>query len=182
MQLDLILKIAAHSERAVQRLHSIASFAQYAAKNKNCIIDMHVHCEQFVGCTIYKSFELFHCSKLDEFGHTLPAIIMPSGRKDWYYCGKRHREDCDECGHILPAVIDSNGSKDWYYCGKRHREDCDELGYILPAAIHTNGYKAWIYNGLIHREDCDERGRRLPAVIYADGRKQWYHYGKKINA
>ncbi|RTK93560.1 MAG: hypothetical protein EKK64_09890 [Neisseriaceae bacterium] len=50
-------------------------------------------------------------SKKDE-----PAIIYPSGTKEWYFYGKLHRLEG-------PAIIHQNGDKEWWYHGKRHRNN-----------------------------------------------------------
>jgi hypothetical protein len=41
--------------------------------------------------------------------------VWPSGNKEWFLNGKKHREDG-------PAVERANGAKEWWLNGKRHRE------------------------------------------------------------
>ena len=83
---------------------------------------------------------------------------LPSGTKEWYKDGKRHREDG-------PAVEWESGYKEWYLEGKLHREDG-------PAIEDPNGTKSWYLDGLAHREDG-------PAKEWPDGEKHWFKDGKR---
>lgn len=108
-----------------------------------------------------------------------PAVIYPSGRKEWYVNGelvhllsasgdqefykqgRLHREDG-------PAVICANDTKKWYIDGKLHREDG-------PAITYPSGHKEYYKQGLLHREDG-------PAIIYADDTKDYYLNGQEVAA
>lgn len=61
-----------------------------------------------------------------------PAIIHPSGDKEWYLNGELHREDG-------PAVENTDGHKEWFINGKRHREDG-------PAVEHGGLASVWYLN------------------------------------
>jgi hypothetical protein len=65
--------------------------------------------------------------------------VWPSGNKEWFLNGKKHREDG-------PAVERANGAKEWWLNGKQHREDG-------PAIEYYDGYKAWFLNGQQLTED-----------------------------
>ena len=87
-----------------------------------------------------------------------PACEYPSGAKDWYHNGKRHRIGA-------PAYISSDGEiEEWFVNGKRHRTDG-------PASV-TQYCQQWCVNGELHRVDG-------PAIEWTDGTKCWYVEGKR---
>jgi glycine/D-amino acid oxidase-like deaminating enzyme len=88
-----------------------------------------------------------------------PALILPSGREEWYRHGKLHRDDG-------PAVVHANGSVKWYRHGRRHREGA-------PACVYVNGTEKWYRDGLRHRDDG-------PAATYPDERRIWFRDGVKV--
>ena len=60
-------------------------------------------------------------------------VEWPSGTKEWFKDGKRHRENSH-------AVEYSNGTKYWYKEGDPHREDG-------PAVEYSDGVKNWYLEG-----------------------------------
>jgi len=108
--------------------------------------------------------------------HILPhgLVEYPSGKKEWFMNGQRHREDG-------PAIEHVNGRKEWYLHGKLHRIDgpaIDDGGNTFwylngqrhnpngPAIELADGYKSWWLNDLRHREDG-------PAIEDTNGMKSW---------
>ena len=108
-----------------------------------------------INCHIYKLFDKRHRD------NDLPAIIYPSGGKEWYQYGKCHRDE------DKPAVIYADGIKLWYKNGERHRDG------NKPAVIDADGTKEWWQLGERHR-DGDK-----PAIIRDKGPKEWYQHGKQ---
>ncbi|RTK95490.1 MAG: hypothetical protein EKK64_06625 [Neisseriaceae bacterium] len=105
-----------------------------------------------------KKIQILHKNKLHNTNG--PAVIYKNGREEWYFEGKRHREDG-------PAV-DSENIKIWYKKGLRHREND-------PALIKDN-LKVWYERGLKHRTSP------LPAVEYyieneKVSRAEWWNHG-----
>ena len=86
--------------------------------------------------------------------------IGPSGTREWYLNGKRHREDG-------PAMEYADGGREWYLNGERHREDG------LPAVEYSDGHREWWVNGKRHREDG-------PAYEGYGGDKNWYLNDKEM--
>ena len=86
--------------------------------------------------------------------------VWPSGNKEWFLNGKRHREDG-------PAVEWANGHKEWHLNGKLHREDG-------PAVEYASGDKEWYLNDKLHREDG-------PAVEWANGTKEWWLNDEEVD-
>jgi hypothetical protein len=91
-----------------------------------------------------------------------PAVIYPSGTKQWRLNGLIHREegpctlckDCQSgnfelCSKPGPAIVRADGSKDWYLNGKLHRE-------AGPAIVHPNGRKEWWLNNKIVNKQAVE--------------------------
>jgi hypothetical protein len=81
----------------------------------------------------------------------VPAVDWYNGDKEWWWFGKRHRQDrhrlkldskCDPNG---PAVEWSNGTKEWWLDGNQHRADG-------PAVEYAYGGKEWWINGVCHRQ------------------------------
>ena len=89
----------------------------------------------------------------------LPAFESPSGAKEWYQNGKRHRDNG-------PAIEYADGSKFWYQNDKRHRDG------DLPAVEYSNGTKFWYQNDKRHRDGG------LPAVEGVNGIKEWWVNGE----
>jgi len=79
-------------------------------------------------------------------------VVRSDGTKEWYFNGKRHREDG-------PAVEHPSGAKAWFLKGKRHRKDG-------PAVEFPNGTKEWWIKGEKIREDR-RRTKHLPQEISA---------------
>jgi len=85
-------------------------------------------------------------------------VEWPSGTKEWFKDGKRHRENSH-------AVEYSNGTKYWYKEGNLHREDG-------PAIEWIDGQKEWYKDDERHREDG-------PAIEWSNGTKEWWLEGKR---
>jgi len=88
------------------------------------------------------------------------TVKVDEDKTEWYFNGKRHREDG-------PAIERADGAKEWYLNGKLHREDG-------PAVRCANGTISWWINGKLHKEDG-------PAVIWADGGKEWRLHGLRLS-
>ena len=67
-----------------------------------------------------------------------PAVIFPSGRKEWYRNGLRHRTDG-------PAIVHANGGQEWWHNGQPHRVNG-------PAIEWENGHKEWWINDVPYTE------------------------------
>ena len=79
-----------------------------------------------------------------------PAIIHPSGTKEWFVNNKRHRDDG-------PAIEWASGGREWYVNDKRHREDG-------PAIKLSDGTIEWHVNGVKKTQDEVEGQKRTPHV------------------
>jgi hypothetical protein len=89
-----------------------------------------------------------------------PALVhQPSGTKEWYLNGKRHRK-------ILPAIVFEDGGLEFWLNGLRHN-------IKNPAVAYANGHKEWWVNGKLHREDG-------PAVIYTNGKSEFWEDGQLL--
>ena len=104
----------------------------------------------------------------------------PTGRRDWYVAGVRHREDGPAVelpngtrkwyqGGALhrpkgPAVEFPDGTRVWYRGGQRHRDGG-------PAVEAYGGHTQWHRNGRPHREDG-------PAIESPAGTRYWYREGR----
>lgn len=80
--------------------------------------------------------------------------------KEWYFNGKRHREDG-------PAVNYANGYKEWYFNGKLHRKDG-------PAIEFLDGSKSWYLNGKkLTQEQFNKQTKQSceGKVVEIDGKK-----------
>jgi hypothetical protein len=86
-------------------------------------------------------------------------IIDADGNKEWWFNGKRHREDG-------PAVEWVNGHKEWWLNGNLHREGG-------PAIERASGSKQWWLVGNLHREDG-------PAVEGINGSCEWWLNGNHL--
>ena len=95
-----------------------------------------------------------------------PAVVFPSGYKEWWINGKLHREDGPAV--VTPDDGKGNGRKEWWINGKIHRENA-------PAVEYTDGSQEWWINGKIHREDG-------PAIEYVDGTKEWWLYDRRYGS
>ncbi len=150
----------------------------------------------------YKIVEIVHRS------NDLPAVIYPSGKKEWWANGNIHRD-------TGPAIIEANGAQIWVRRNVIHRDD------DLPAIIEANGARVWYQYGVIRRNYVSSasalslnddfvgqaiisaslydppsivgadgtqvwckfplihRAGDLPAMIYSDGTMKWYIEGKR---
>jgi len=94
-----------------------------------------------------KEFELTNCYvafKKNDLLHRdndLPALIFPSGSKEWYQNNLLHRDN------DLPALIFPNGEMRWHQNDLLHRDN------DLPAVIYADGTKRWYQNGTCIREE-----------------------------
>ena len=90
--------------------------------------------DNFVDVTMDEDGYIYHKDangkKHNPYG---PAVIYPSGGKDYFIHGVLHRTDG-------PAVMYSNGYKAYWIHGKLHRTDG-------PAAIYSDGCKEYYVNG-----------------------------------
>lgn len=86
------------------------------------------------------------------------AVQYTSGRKEYWYMGKKHR-------YGGPAIIDPNGNVlfEYWIKGKLHR-----IGG--PAVIYANGTEEYWVNDKNHRIDG-------PAII-GKSNNEWYYKGK----
>lgn len=83
-----------------------------------------------------------------------PALIRANGDQEWWYIGKRHRDNG-------PAVVYANGDKEWWQNDRLHREN------DLPAIEDVNGFRQWNIKGRRHRANG-------PAVIREDGKVEYW--------
>jgi hypothetical protein len=88
------------------------------------------------------------------------SVRRKSGRKEWYWQGKKHREG------DKPAIEYVSGTKEWWWHGEEHREG------DLPAKEWENGSRLWFWRRNLHREGDK------PAVECSSGYKAWYKHGK----
>lgn len=63
-----------------------------------------------------------------------PAVIWPTGRKEWWFNGQLHCE-------TGPAIEDPALGQVWYKNGKRHRDNG-------PAVVMKSGRKEWWVDGV----------------------------------
>ena len=178
---DVILHIARFDEDAWYKLYRVDErFYEYAKSDAGI--------KEFILLFTGKKFIFGEImTTLFNQGHSIndePAYTTLSGRQDWLYRGKYHRDNDLPALIIpgmttrwykngllhrdgdMPAVIDDNHTV-WYKNGLKHRDG------DLPSVI-SNMEQMWYKNSLIHR-DCG-----LPAIIYADGRQEWWINGSRI--
>jgi hypothetical protein len=89
-----------------------------------------------------------------------PAVILPTGRKEWWLDGKRHNPHG-------PAVAYPNRVLEWWVDGKRHNPHG-------PAAIYPDKRIEYWVNGKLHNPHG-------PAIIGMDGSIQWWVNGYPHN-
>lgn len=101
------------------------------------------------------------CYKVNNKFHRVdgPAIISPTGSKQWMQNGRRHREDG-------PAVVLDTGARFWYQHGRVHR-----IGG--PAIMRYDGTLEWYQDNQLHRLDG-------PAMENSDGKKWWFYKGTHV--
>ena len=103
---------------------------KYKQKIENGVIENYI-CVQDKNNKFGEVMYLLHSIK------DKPAVIYPSGTKEWHFYGNLHRNNG-------PAVVHANGDEEWWIHSKRHRSD--------GPAMTIGDKKIWYFNGEIQYE------------------------------